>query len=126
MKLRARQRIRRPADFSNIRTEGKRIACGSFFVQCVVGPPGQLSAENSRVGVIASRRVGNAVIRARAKRLMREIYRKHAPAFRFPADMVMVARPHLLKKSFADSERDFRYACHQLGLLEPSSESADS
>lgn len=125
MKFRAQQRIRRATEFSNIRTEGKRIACGSFFVQGVVGSELPKPSTRSRLGVVASKRVGNAVIRAKAKRLMREIYRKHAPGFQLPVDMVMVARPHLLKKSFADSERDFRYACHQLGLFKQKTDMAE-
>ena len=126
MKFRAQQRIKRALDFSNNRTEGQRIVCGSFFVQGVVGESGKQAPTESRLGVVASRRVGNAVIRARAKRLMREIYRKHAPGFQLPVDMVMVARPHLLKKSFADSEQDFRYACHQLGLFKVKTDSGSA
>ncbi|MGB0371012.1 MAG: ribonuclease P protein component [Opitutales bacterium] len=126
MKFRARQRIRSAKDFSRIRTEGTRNTSGSFFVQGTLlsDDPAQSAAERSRLGVIASKRVGNAIVRARAKRLMREIYRKHAVKFTRPVDLVMVARPHLLKKPFSASEREFCNACRQLGIL--SVESVDS
>ena len=120
MRFRARQRIRSAKDFSKIRTEGNRISSGSFFVQGVLLDPAEDTPEHalsSRLGVVASKRVGNAIYRARAKRLMREIYRKNAQLFVRPVDLVIVARPYLLKKPFAESERDFIYACRQLGLI---------
>ena len=125
MKFRARQRLKSAKDFSKIRTEGTRISSGSFFVQGVIREienPAANAGDLSRVGVVASKRVGNAIVRARAKRLMREIYRKHAPSFQRPVDLVMVARPYLLRKPFANSERDFLYACRQLGLISKESQ----
>ena len=50
-----------------------------------------------RLGVVASRKVGNAVARARARRLLREAYRLNRSLLKGEADVVLVARPHLLK-----------------------------
>lgn len=125
MKFRARQRIRSAKDFSKIRAEGRRITSGSFFVQgSVLSDVASDSAgEHSRLGVVASKRVGNAVIRARAKRLMRELYRKQACDFVCPVDLVMVARPHLLRKPFAVLTAEFSQVCQSLGILRSESES---
>lgn len=38
-------------------------------------------AKPARLGVVASRRVGSAVLRNRAKRLVREVFRKNAAAW---------------------------------------------
>ncbi|MEM7672170.1 MAG: ribonuclease P protein component [Verrucomicrobiota bacterium] len=119
MRFRARQRIRSSKDFTKIRTEGSRVTSGSFFLQGVIRTLENSGSawEQSRLGVVASKRVGNAIVRARAKRLMREIYRKHAMKLAHPVDLVMVARPHLLKKAMIESENEFCQACRSLGVM---------
>ena len=56
--------------------------------------------ELSRYGIVVSRRVGNAVVRNRVKRLLREILRQMPlkPGW----DVVFIARPQAAKASFAD------------------------
>lgn len=46
-----------------------------------------------RFGVTASRRIGNAVVRNRAKRIMREAVRKIYPGIEYGMDLILVARP---------------------------------
>lgn len=51
----------------------------------------------SRLGVVASRRVGNSPERARAKRRLRELFRLHYPSpAPTPDDVVLVARRPVL------------------------------
>lgn len=50
-----------------------------------------------RLGVVSSRKVGNAVARARARRLLREAYRRNRHRLQGEVDVVLVARPYLLK-----------------------------
>ncbi|MEJ1971172.1 MAG: ribonuclease P protein component [Lacunisphaera sp.] len=77
MRLRAGQRLRRMVEFSAVREQGRRMDCGAFLLAWRVrsadepaGPP--------RVGVVASRAaIGNAVHRNRAKRRLREVYRRN-------------------------------------------------
>jgi ribonuclease P protein component len=54
--------------------------------------------EPPRLGVVASRKVGPAVARNRAKRLVREAFRLHPEVFPRGVDVVVIVRPgtHLL------------------------------
>ena len=75
------------------------------------------TASRSRLGVITSRKVGNAVARSRARRLLRESFRRHQLELTVPVDMILVARPSILGKSFVDVERTFLSAARKAGLL---------
>jgi ribonuclease P protein component len=60
----------------------------------------------SRLGVVVSGKVGNAVKRTRIRRLLREAFRLHQHEIQ-PVDLVLVARPSIAAKAFADVEHDF-------------------
>lgn len=62
---------------------------------------------HDRLGIIASRRLGGAVQRNRAKRLIREIFRlhKHSAA---GWDVVIIPRPEMLEADLPSLEADFR------------------
>lgn len=55
-----------------------------------------LPAEETRVGVVASRKVGGAVQRNRAKRLLRTAYRQCLPSINAPTELILVARGSLV------------------------------
>jgi ribonuclease P protein component len=60
-----------------------------------------------RVGFVASRKVGGAVSRNRAKRLLREVFRRQAPAVELPVDIVLVARGPILDAAYEDVEAQY-------------------
>jgi ribonuclease P protein component len=59
-----------------------------------------------RLGIAATRKLGNAVVRNRAKRLIREVFRRNklAPGF----DIVVVPKRELLDASLNVLEADYR------------------
>jgi ribonuclease P protein component len=79
--------------------QGRRQGTGSFLVQ------GRARADGSglvRVGFTASKKIGNAVARNRAKRRLRVLARELLPALALPGwDYVIVAKPE------ATNSRDF-------------------
>lgn len=103
-----RQRLRRNAEFTAVRDKGRRAVCGLFALQ--ISEPAVADAHprrERRLGVIASRRVGNAVARNRCKRLLREAFRKHQNLLPEHCDVVLVARRHCADAEFAELSREF-------------------
>lgn len=77
------------------------------------------SLDRDRLGVIASRRFGGAVVRNRARRRIREMFRRQEPersgarGFR-PLDLVVIPRREHAAASFAILESDFQQALGRL------------
>ena len=61
--------------------------------------------------------MGNAVARARARRLLREAFRLHQAELRNAVDLVLVARPSIVGKEFQEVERDLLDAFRKGRLL---------
>ena len=70
----------------------------------------------SRLGVITSGRIGNAVVRSRTRRLLREAFRLHQNDLRAAVDLVLIARNSIAGKRLADVEKDFLTILRKAGL----------
>ena len=70
----------------------------------------------TRVGVTASRRVGGAVARSRAKRLLRESARRLYGRIGSGWDVMLVARPDLLGKKQQQIEEALASLLEEAGL----------
>jgi ribonuclease P protein component len=86
-RFRAKHRIRASRDYARSRSEGRRLGSASFTLESTRNPSG------ARLGLVVSRRVGNAVVRNRTKRRIREWFRADAAARASQLDLVVIARP---------------------------------
>src|SRR4051794_24187662 len=105
-------RIKEGRDFSRIRQEGQRIISGCLIANWRVSK----GAGGSRLGVITSSRIGNAVVRSRSRRLIREAFRVHQNEIASGTDLVLIARNSILGKGVAEVEKDLLTILRKAGL----------
>lgn len=119
-RLRSSQRLRAARDFLGVRNEGLSRECGPFLLQLrLYEPLGSLPRR--RLGVIASKRLGGAVERNRAKRRLREVFRRNQEMLPPACDVVLVARQKVLTLSYAEVAERF---VKTVARLTPPAESA--
>jgi ribonuclease P protein component len=114
-RLPASRRIKAGRDFARAKAEGRRVVQGCLIMNWV--PARQ--ASGSRVGVIVSRKVGPAVTRSRARRLLREAFRLHQHELNQPVDVVLIARPSIARLDRPRVEKDYLLALQRAGLRPP-------
>ncbi len=100
--------LQKRADFLRA-ASAKRQATAGFLLQARARGDDQATI---RVGYTCSKKIGNAVMRNRAKRRLRAIARSVLPRLAQPGwDYVLVGRPGAtVTKLFSDLERDLRSA----------------
>ena len=102
----ARDRIRKRSEFRTIQDAGHRVVSPAFVFLLGRAPanergtPSQVSGQ--RLGITASRRVGNAAQRNRAKRLLREAFRCVRTGLPNGLDLVVIVRHDLGARTLAD------------------------
>jgi len=91
----AAARVRKRAEFLSIQQRGQRVSTPRFVLILSANS----AAGSARLGITASRKVGNAVVRARAKRLIREAFRATRALWPAGIDVVVI-----VKRSPGDSK----------------------
>lgn len=111
-RLRRNQRITRSGDFQAV-YDGGRKQVGPGMVFWVLPREDQ----PYRLGVVASRKVGGAVIRVRARRRLREVFRRHRALLTGGGDVVLIARKGGTTRSWEALCREWLGHARRLGLL---------
>jgi ribonuclease P protein component len=113
-RLRAAQRVKRQRDFRAAREQGRRADCGPFLLLWRARPA-PADTTPARVGVVASKAaIGDAVQRNRAKRRLREVFRRNQQAVPPGLDLLLTARSALLRLPLPEVEQRFLQACRRL------------
>jgi ribonuclease P protein component len=118
MRFHTQQHLRRPADIRTVREQGQRVDCRAFTLWWLKRPaaPVALSIpQRPRVCVIASTKaVGVAVQRNRAKRRLRELFRRHQHHLPADCDLLLIARSSATTWPMPELEKRFADACRQI------------
>ena len=94
-------RLQKNRAFQYVYRKGHSVACHDLVMLYAKG-------KELKVGFSVSRKVGNAVIRNKTKRRLRECFRPHLGDVK-PGLYVIFARPSAAKATFQSLQRDVRY-----------------
>jgi ribonuclease P protein component len=107
-------RLPKRADFVRLTASRRKVATPAFLLQAAPAPGGK-PLPLLRVGFTASRKVGNAVERNRARRRLRALAAAILPHGARPDwDYVLVARSESLRRDFAVMGEELRAALRRL------------
>lgn len=107
--LRPNERVRRRPDFLQAYEHGRKLHA-RFMTVFARQTPGHVA----RLGVSATRKFGPAVVRNRAKRRARELFRHHKPGA--GVDLVLIPRRGFDSVAFQDLVTDFLAALRRLRI----------
>ena len=96
------RRINRGKEYGYLYKNGRRIT-GKYLIIFVK----ENNLENNRFGIVTSKKIGNAVIRNRAKRQIREVIRKNLQLIRPGSNIIIVARFNIKEVDFDLIEKDY-------------------
>ncbi|MGH7066897.1 MAG: ribonuclease P protein component [Acetobacteraceae bacterium] len=107
-------RLKRRDQFVAVARSGRKVPADGFAMQALPRPDGY----PTRVGYTATKKLGNSVVRNRARRRLREVARLAlAERARPSADIVLIGRPATLTLPFPRLLAAFHGALDRLAQL---------
>ncbi len=105
--------LKKRRDFLRLSAKGEKCHTHSFIL--ITLPGAEPAQESARFGYTVTKKVGNAVVRNRIKRRLREAVREVAPEMARPGhDYSFIARKNALLCDYSTLLRDLRYALNKL------------
>lgn len=117
-------RLRHTADIQRVRQHGK-IQRNPYVVLLYAQQPHDPATPPypyTRVGVVAGKRLGNAVIRNKVKRQLRAIMQTVYPSLPKHYDILLIARQPIVSASFQQIDTAIQTSLQRAGLIESTHE----
>ncbi len=112
----ALERLKRRADFLRVADGRRKWVTPGLILQTLARAPADNASAAVRVGFTATRKIGNAVVRNRARRRLRaavaDVMTRHAAA---GFDYVLIARAETPKRPYAALIEDLETALRRSG-----------
>lgn len=102
-----RERLRKRAEYLEVQRGGRKVQTDHFLLLSQAQRDAGPSAAKARVGITVSSRVGNAVVRNRCKRWIREFVRHHKTTLP-PGDLVIIAKASAASLGHDMLDRDLK------------------
>ncbi len=106
-------RLKSRSDFNRIYRGGKSFANGQFVVYWSK----RSLTEQFRMGVSVSKKLGNAVVRNRMRRVVKEIVRLNADLISDKTDFILIVRKPAVTMKTKELERSMLHVLRKAGLL---------
>lgn len=100
--LRPHERIRKQSDFTSIYNRGNRYRGRYFNLVYLTN-----DLDHSRMAFVASKKVGNAIKRSKAKRWMRVLFRRKKDLYNDTLDLVMIAKSEIHEAPWEALEEEY-------------------
>ncbi len=120
MRLPSNLRMKLARDFARVKSQGSSQA-GKFLVLGVLKVE---ELEEFQFGLVTSARLGNAVVRNRIRRLLREVVRAHRAEIAPGWQMVLIARWRAPQATLEELDRDWLRLARRMNLLQTLSSAA--
>jgi len=99
-------------EFRRLYQKGASAVGGGMVIYCRKNRLGR-----NRLGITVSVKLGHAVVRNRARRRLREVYRLNRNQLKCGYDIILVARGRTLTASWTDLNGTFLRLCRKLDLV---------
>lgn len=120
MRLPSTLRMKLARDFARVKAQGGSQA-GKFLVLGVLRVE---ALEEFQFGLVTGAKLGNAVVRNRIRRLLREIVRAHRAEIAPGWQVVIIARWRAPQATLEELEKDWLRLARRMNLLKPPSAAA--
>ncbi|MBM7704221.1 ribonuclease P protein component [Metabacillus iocasae] len=106
-------RIKKNEEFQQVFKKGKSVANRQFVVY-VLDKPDQL---HFRVGLSVGKKIGNAVVRNRVKRLLRQTIFELSPLLQQPKDYIIIARHPAATMDYVEVKKSLQHVLTKAKVL---------
>ena len=115
-------RLRKRSEFLAVAAAKARWSAPGLVLQAHKAPEDDRTDEPLRIGFTATKKIGNAVARNRARRRLRavadEVLRREGLAAAGPADLVLIARAGTADRPYEALKADLQQALDRLGIAQ--------
>ena len=97
-------RLKKRKQFVHVAEKGRKLVSSGLILQFIA----REKSDQIGLGFTVTKKVGNAVIRNRVRRRLKEVVRLGLPLFgKTGYDFVIIGRKETLTRSFTDLQKDF-------------------
>lgn len=105
-------RLKKNEDFQRVFRRGMSVANRQLVLYAFPNP----KIERFRVGISISKKIGNAVVRNRTKRLLKEAIRLNMESIKTGYDLVVIVRKPTLELNLLELSASFSHVLKRAGL----------